>query len=100
MTFISNLGYYSYTVENPSSANNDGEFTDEVFIDPRMFTNNRIAKREAKNISSVYVTIEGRQDNNVYSLESSEGNHTSGASHSKSISVLLIVTSFILLSNF
>lgn len=89
------LGYYSYTVENPSSANNDGEFTDEVFIAPLQSGVTRV-KREDRNASSVYVTVQGQENENVYNLDSSEGNHTSAAIGLQNSTLLLIVTNFML----
>ena len=74
-------GYYSYDTENPSSAVNDGEFTKEVFIQVQKKYMNVLddVKKEMNQTHSVYVTIEGNEDHNQYSLDSSEGNHTSAS---------------------
>lgn len=92
-----NLGYYSYLVENPSSAINDGEFTKDVFIPPFKPYNERV-KRDVENTGSgaVYVTMQGQEDTNVYSLDTSEGKHTSGGDQLKT-SMLCVITSFILI---
>ena len=65
-------GYYSYTEENPSSAVNDGEFTDQVFIPYRNYT----VKIGANDTETVYVTIEGNGEATTYSLTSVEGDDT------------------------
>lgn len=91
-----NLCYYSYTVENPSSAINDGEFNKHFFISPLKAYNERV-KRDVQNAGSrsVYVTIQGQEDSNVYSLDTIEGNHTSRGDQLKT-SILCVITSFIL----
>ncbi|XP_031625312.1 uncharacterized protein LOC116341994 [Contarinia nasturtii] len=91
-------GYYSYTIETPSSAINDGEFNMEVFITP-LKSNNQRAKRDVESAGVVHVAIQGQDDDNVYSLETSEGNHTSGGDQVK-ISMFCIITNFILFVNF
>lgn len=85
------LGYYSYMIENPSSAINDGYFSVDIFI----------AALECYNESAgtVHVTMQGQDDKNVYSLETSEGKHTSGGNQLKT-SVLSIIPIFMLFINF
>ncbi|KAG4066385.1 hypothetical protein HA402_000609 [Bradysia odoriphaga] len=71
------LGYYSYSNENPSSAINDGQFTKDIFI-PSVKLDNRKVKRDVKNDGSVHITMQGQEDDNVYNLDTIEGNHASG----------------------
>lgn len=97
--YKSHLGYYSYTNENPSYAINDGEFTKDVFIAPLESKNGR-AKRDVEDTGSVYVTMQGQEDTNVYSLDTSEGNHTSGGYQLKTSMMLRIIITFILSINF
>ena len=85
-------GYYSYTIENPSSAVNDGEFTNEVFIPyQKKYVLGR-AKRTTDETMEVYVTIEGNEDHNEYSLDSLEDNHTN-ASDPIAINIFFIIIS-------
>lgn len=95
----SKSGYYSYTIENPSSAINDGEFTKDVFIAARKSINARTKRDTDDTAMVVHVTIQGQETVNVYSLESMEGDH-SGAGNFKTMSVLLIITIVIHFINF
>lgn len=54
-------------IENPCSAINDGDFNVDIFI-AALECYNRSA-------STLHVTLQGQDDNNVYSLETSEGKH-------------------------
>lgn len=70
-------GYYSYCHENPTSALNDGEFIDEVFIPPQHLLKRDLVKRDvSQETSSVFVTVEGQEDKNLYDLSTFQGDQT------------------------
>lgn len=93
-----NSGYYSYITENPSSAIHDGGFTVDVFIAPLKTDKARI-KRDHNSAGTVHLTMQGQEDKNVYSLDTIEGDHTSGGNQLKT-SMLCIITIFMLFINF
>ena len=70
---------------------NDGSFTNEVFIaPPKTYSDANVTSA-----GTVFVTVEGTEDNTEYSLDSLEGNKTSGSDQIK-ISMVIFILSFIL----
>ena len=92
-------GFFSYKHNNPSSALNDGEFEREVFIPYKDSKSDRFKRAVTDNSTSngtVFVTIEGKESNNNYTIASEQGDHTSGAGLIK-INVFNVIISTIVL---
>ena len=70
-------GYYSFSYATPSSVLNDGKFKREIFIPPL----NSISKRMKRSptFESVFVTTEGLQQTNEYTIVGEFGDITKSA---------------------